>query len=308
MTDLQYDDHQFAKRPRAVSIESGITFADYDKFHIERRCQRKVHRLPTPEWANNDAAMRNVILTFLERRYFFNAPGGATDAERIAAINKHVEFYAAHRQRVLDDQMETHKREMEAGASPKRIREIEIEVQNADSRAMFDRRPVELLLSVVYLSYRLNYDSTTVAEQLGMRPPAVRILLWRLRNLAGLIKEGQPYKRQKSGRSERKPWSKQELVRLWYLRHSGHSWAECARTLGRGGYHGSGFHLAAVYQRYFDNPYFARQTTWHRSRLQGLWVLRAVGKKWSEIGTVFGVTAAGARAVYMYHFNGKRTT
>jgi hypothetical protein len=44
----------------------------------------------------------------------------------------------------------------------------------------------------------------------------VRILLWRLNKIAADIQEGRPYKRSSKLPGVKRPWSKQELVRLWF--------------------------------------------------------------------------------------------
>jgi hypothetical protein len=41
-----------------------------------------------------------------------------------------------------------------------------------------------IMSAVVYCYYRLGWDSTTIAEEFGIKPPHVRIVLYRLNQLA----------------------------------------------------------------------------------------------------------------------------
>jgi hypothetical protein len=315
MPDLSFDPHQFLRRTKAVTAETGIAFSDYEKMHIERHSTKVWRRRPEKiAWAFNDTLLKNTILTFLERRYFVPQLPDLTDEERIARIEAHAKWRETSRQIHLNDRLDAYKKAKDEDAPAKRLKELEIEAQNADSRLRFDRRPVELVTSIVYLSYRLGFDSTQVAEQLGILPPHVRIVLMRLNFVAADLATGRPYKPVHcKGRGKHRPWSKRELVRLWFLRNSGLSWAKCAKALGRETHHRNvthGSNLIAVYQRYFEQygtqEREARQ--WTRSKLQGLWVLRAVGKTWVEVGKVFGVSAVSAQAAYSYHFNGKKAS
>jgi hypothetical protein len=300
---------QFMRRSRAVSATTGISFVDYSRMHVFARHVKNVHwRKGTPEWTVNDQQMRNVILTFLERRYYITSlvPTGATDADRLARIETHAKFQAKARQKHLDDRLDAHRKALDEGAPAKRLRELELEAQNADSRAMFDRRPVELLNAVVYLSYRLGYNSTTVAEQLKMRAPAVRVLLYRLNYVADDIKSGcVRHRKSRKGQPQRR-FTKQELVRLWFLRHSGLSWAQVAKKLGRdvSGGHGkrSGSNLIPVYQRWFEN-HVERKGRWTHDAKIKLWLMHhTAGQSWDSIGARFGLTAAGAMAAYRRYF------
>jgi hypothetical protein len=304
-TEFQYDPHQFYDpHNRAVSAESRISYSDYEFMHTQRRKPYIKRRTNKYEWALNDSTLRNVVLTFLERRYYITSlvPAGASDADRVVRIEATAKHQMKAREVHLNDRFEAYEQAKKDGAPAKRLLELQIEFQNADSRIMFDRRPVELLNAVAYFSYRLGYDSTTVAEQLKLHPPAVRILLYRLNYVADDLKSGRVYRRRKSHANLRRPFTKQELVVLWFLRNSGLSWAQVAKKLGRetcaghGRYHGG--NLIAVYNRYFvdgvqfKEPQWKKQPRkerpakkprgrsrrhWSVEKLEKLWDLRASG-------------------------------
>jgi hypothetical protein len=307
--DLHFDrclyDH---KHVRAVSAETGISYNDYSRMHLQHRSQAVKRRKGVPEWAMDDVQTRQVILTFLERRYFLKPAGGVSDADRLARIAEHANFYADHRQRVLGERLDEFKASQDQGLLPKRLRELAIEAQIADSRAMFDRRPAELLTSIVYLSYRLGMNSRQVAEQLHILPPAVRILLWRLNRVAEDLQAGRPYRVRRKRGTKLRPWTRRELVQLWFLRANGLSWAKCAVKLGRAtnGGHGTvnGSRLIPVFKQHFERePRAERGARWTRQNLQGLWVLRHVKPRfsWQAIGKVFGVHPSTAMTAYRRH-------
>jgi hypothetical protein len=329
-TEFQYDPHQFYDpHNRAVSAESRISYSDYEFMHTQRRKPYIKRRTNKYEWALNDSTLRNVVLTFLERRYYITSlvPAGASDADRVARIEAQAKFQMKAREVHLNDRFEAYEQAKKDGAPAKRLLELQIEFQNADSRIMFDRRPVELLNAVVYLSYRLGYDSTTVAEQLKMLPPAVRILLYRLNYVADDIQSGHVYHHGGKKGQSRLPFTRQELVQLWFLRNSGLSWAQVARKLGRdvSGGHGmrSGSNLIAVYNRYFVDGAKFKEPRWKKEprkerpakkppsrprrrwtveKLEKLWDLRASGKIWREIGEAFGCTAPNVHYAAHHYF------
>jgi hypothetical protein len=271
--DLRFDQFQFdGKRARAVSAETGIAFSDYKHMHTMYRSQRVRRRSAEKiAWAFDDVTMRRVILTFLERRYAITVPAGASDLARVEAINFKAAANKINRKLVVDQRLDAYRQAKEDGAPPKRLRELEIEAQIADSRTMFDRRPVELTTSVVWLSYRLGMNSTQVAEQLHILPPAVRILLWRLNRVAHDLQTGRPHRVRRQKSTPKRPWSRRELVQLWFLRANGLSWSKCAIRLGRATPGGNGSKLIPIYRRHFEQtPPTKQGRWWTKENLQGL--------------------------------------
>ncbi len=297
-----FDEYAFAgKRVRAVSQESHLSFNDFGKMHVEFRVSH-IKRRKIVEWANDAATLRNVILTFLERRYNVTVPPGSTDLARVEAINFKAAADETNRKLVLEERLDAYKEALDRGDPPRRIRELEIEVQNSDSRARFDRRPVELTTSIVWLSYRLGWNSVQVAQELHILSPHVRIILYRLCKIAHDIETGRVYRPRRS-RKGIKPrrWRRRELAKLWRLRAEGLSWQKCAVKLGRLSQAGNGSKLIPLYKRFFERDASAGDR-WTCRQLEGLCVLRHCGKTWQECGKVYGLTVPGIRAAYLRHF------
>jgi len=297
-----FDAYQFdGRRANAVSQDTCLSFQDYGSMHIERRGKTTHRRKPEKiEWVFDDGRMRNVILTSLERRYYIPRVPGTPDADRLERINEAAKFQSKRWQTILDARLDACKEAQDTGAPAKRIRELEIVLQNIDSRLQFDRQPAVLLTAIVYMSYRQGWNSTTVAEELHILPPHVRITLYRLNKVAADLKAGRPY-RLRTVWESRRPWSKPELVLLWILRAHGLSWKKCAKKLGRlNSRRCNGSNLILVWKRHFETRIDRR---WTGEKLLGLWILRhTAGYTWPKIAKAFGVTPAAAYTCYRNHF------
>jgi len=44
----QFDNHQFEKRARAVSVNTGISYQDYRAMHVEHHAAKRERRLENP--------------------------------------------------------------------------------------------------------------------------------------------------------------------------------------------------------------------------------------------------------------------
>ena len=62
-----------------------------------------------------------------------------------------------------------------------RLRKLEIEIEGLDTQIRIAYRVPRIAAAVVRYYYGLNMDSVSIAAELGVKPPAVRMILWRLR-------------------------------------------------------------------------------------------------------------------------------
>ena len=160
-----------------VSADTEIAFSDASAFHFTRGLSPKLGRkTPTPEWALSDEKLRQVVIAYLEVRFYIWPQPGATYDDRIAAIRKASALRATTYREHVRTMLAAY-RTIEADRQQK----FATEIQNLDTQVVLADRLVEVVLHAVYLSYRLNYNSVQVAEATGLKPPAVRALLWRLR-------------------------------------------------------------------------------------------------------------------------------
>ncbi len=175
---------KYASGKRAVSANSQISFQDYSRMHMERRAETQERRLPTPAWAVDDAKLREVVVSYVERRYFITAADSQKPMEeRMALIERECARHLPDKESHLDTAL----RRNRFGAPS------DIEVQNLDTQIMLDRRGcVAVVMSVAYLYYRIGWNSVGVAEELQLKSPHVRELLWRLHKVGRWIEAGRP--------------------------------------------------------------------------------------------------------------------
>jgi len=223
-TDFQpFDQHQFYdRRNHAVSAETGISFSDYDKMHVFRRCNRGRFQGECPAWATNDKLTREVVCRYAEHRLYISLQPEKSYEARMETVARESARLIEVQQRELDDAFASGDEEW---------------IQQIDTKTVvLQRGIIAIAASVVYSYYRLGESSTQIAEKLGLRPPHVRVMLWRMRKIAAEIQTGklrwfdQPTRqRQRSTRRRRR--SIEFLEEMWNLR-LGNSFARCGQLLG----------------------------------------------------------------------------
>lgn len=211
----RFDRSQFdGKRPRAVSGETGIAFSDFARMHVQRRAKVQERRLPTPKWALRDEWLRELLVVYLEERFYVTPVPETSLQARLKVARLAALSYAPRKRQLLDNMLDyyyklatignTDMSDEEAietfttlkyfgGQYPlnadiargklaeRSLHNLEIEIQNIDTDLVLtDKGHAEVIASLVYLYYRLGWDSVTVAEQLGLKSPHVRIVLYRL--------------------------------------------------------------------------------------------------------------------------------
>lgn len=223
----RFDKHQFEnRRARAVSAETNISFSDYERMHLLRRVRTQSRRIETPSWVFNDSELRRVILAYCERRFSIRRKPGASDLQRLAAIRKRAgdeaKTLASRMERFLHEYRETRKR-----GDARRLEILQVEIQNLDSSIMVLRRLPEVATGVIHFYYRLGYDSVLTGEELHMRPPAVRQMLWKIVRAAN---PPGPRARPRAGRPARR-WTMERLAALKAAHQAGRTWNEIADEL-----------------------------------------------------------------------------
>lgn len=192
--EVFFQDTQFSKenlsssqqpidaRPTRNGWDStGISFEDYDRMNVHRRKTANVRRMETPVWAVNEKLLAEVVTTYLERRTGTTALPGAPVRERLAAAQLQLRAKSKIHSATLTRLCQRYVA-LKNGANPdpKQLRELEVEIENLDTVLRIAERGAGLVLAAVYLYYRANFDSVGVATELGIKPPHVRTLLYRI--------------------------------------------------------------------------------------------------------------------------------
>ena len=209
----QFDTHQFAghnPRLRAVHVEhragsetesTNIAFDDYQRMHTETHKPFSYRRLAPPPWAMNDEQLRAVVTRCVERRAYMNRvnqyhPKG-TDTERLAQAKQIIAARKQNQIEILDCLLDIHRTLKKCGDAPA-VRLAAQKVEEQDTQLIANEKPELLLLGVAYRYWRVGENSVEVGAALGIKPPLVRALCWRMRCTAGELGYGPPLRRRKS--------------------------------------------------------------------------------------------------------------
>jgi predicted nucleic acid-binding Zn ribbon protein len=193
----------FAGRKRlAVEVEfhgneegfdaQSIAFEDYVRCQTFTKKQSGDRRLPTPEWALNDAKLRALVTRYYERRAQFDGPQPGTEQERLARAQQRLLDRKPEMLATVDKLCEEYVYLKRDGGDPDRLRTLEIEIQGIDTTlGLIDRGP-GVLIALVWFYYRAGLDSvgTSVALSGIPSPMSVRQTLWRLHRLWELMLSG----------------------------------------------------------------------------------------------------------------------
>jgi hypothetical protein len=182
--------------------------------HVARREKVQERRLPTPKWAIRDEWLRELLVTYLEERFYIHDTNCFDLSERLKIARAAAVAYEPRKRELLsawlqdyhtistkgradlndEDAIQTFASLKEIGGqlpmdadvarsylSAKKLHDLEIQIQNIDTDIVLtERGHAEVIVAIVYLYYRLGWDSVTVAEQLGLKSPHVRQVLARL--------------------------------------------------------------------------------------------------------------------------------
>jgi hypothetical protein len=178
--DLSFDQTIFAGRRPLNLAAVGLDYAGLQKYSIRRISNLKLGRQrPTPDWVYNDLKFREVVVRYLECRYYQRDCSGdlkarlhrcTVEAKRQALLlKKRIEDSAAKYVALcsLDE------------SSSKARKELRRCIQAADSELAFHLRPAELTAAILYMWFRQGLNSPSIAETIGLSPVAIRQIIHR---------------------------------------------------------------------------------------------------------------------------------
>jgi hypothetical protein len=194
-----FDRYAFENRRTRPNPESGLDFAGMQHLHTLRIPDaRKGRRLAVPAWALSDTKLAEVCVLYLEQRFqakdcsgdlkarlqrcreaaALTAKGTKARLERwirnYRAINN-ARFHEADESVYTKLFLST----LRAESSAKLLAEISKQATNLDSEVMMLERAPEIALSVLYLYFRLGYNSPSISESLTITPVAARQIIHR---------------------------------------------------------------------------------------------------------------------------------
>ena len=169
MSSLHFDQHQFERRSAPVNGKNGISFDDAKFMQTQRHKSKPAAWVPP--FAMNDSQLQKVLLL---RAWLYVGRGRS--------------------RRKLPDPDSISREEINRAATTKALRGYTIRPDapaiqhqaHAIHQAAIRRAGgfLQLLAAIAFRSWRLGMDSVEVAETLGTTPQAVRVYLWRFRDIA----------------------------------------------------------------------------------------------------------------------------
>lgn len=163
-------------------VESrGLDWADFDNTSFHQRKLFANRLKPTPAWALNDSTLRAVITAAMEIRAHLPRGAGlaAAQAEIARQRPEQIEIFWTMNKRYV----RLKKRKY---VSRKRLKRLAREIESVDTTLRTTARDggAAIMAAAVYMYFRLGFDSVEVARELGLKPPHVRHILYRLARIA----------------------------------------------------------------------------------------------------------------------------
>ena len=276
---------------------------------------KQVRRLPDPLWVMDDARMKDVVLSYLERMFYVRHTEDLAHDERIVLINAATKRQLVFLERKLDDLLKRYNEDSKTG-SKEYLRRLHIEIQNMDSRIVILRRGiVAVMFAAVHYYYKLGWNSVVVAEELGMKAPAVRMWMFRLNHLADGVEDSSKKWRGRDNARIGRSWPRERLQKLFVLRMKGLTFTQCSKVLGV-----NATSLGQVWINVFGdlttNPprekqKFRRRRIWgtHLGRKRAGWIREAL--YWNSAGIPVAQIARALGVPYVnvwYHVSKARST
>lgn len=229
--ELSFDRHQFDKKAKRASEVTGLTYQDLKFGGVLSTSIQGCKQTPIPRWATTPELLQQVVLTYLEQRYYIRTSSG-TPAARLAAVHEKLENYFIPFKFKLLRLINRY-----AVATGKEKARLGMEIQNTRTALELMERGVDkVVAAVVYRYYLLNQNSLDVARELGLKPPHVRQIINRLNQTWQKISGEWPESRYAPGGTffgkTTAKWPVNKLRDLFFLRASGASYPQIGKALG----------------------------------------------------------------------------
>jgi hypothetical protein len=162
---------------------TGLAYEDYARMSTQHHKQSGERRLSTPDWAFNDSLLRSLLVRYLENRAGLRRHQPGNEKERLERAVQKLNADADGLKAVLQRMCAEYVVLRNSGADPERLIKLQRLIENYDSTLRVNANPAAITIGIVHRYYRVGLDSVGVASELGIKPPAVRQTLWRLRRV-----------------------------------------------------------------------------------------------------------------------------
>ena len=164
---------------------TGIAFEDYNRMGTSGHKLNSGRRAPTPAWVNDDATVREVVTLFMEERAqlvqcregeLYNARSGSV-IERIDRAKERM----LEKRPVLEKKLKNLCARYMAERNTSKRKTLAELIENTDTSLRIVERGASIAVAVLHYYYRLGMDSVAVAQELNLKPPHIRQLVYRLK-------------------------------------------------------------------------------------------------------------------------------
>jgi hypothetical protein len=202
-----FDQHIFANRHQMPTsavycrqddgtlayTSTGISYDNYQRMSTHQRKPAGFRSNAVPQWCLQPERLRDVIVTAMVKRAFMNKYAvkmlePLTPLERLrcaqAQLASHGRNQLVAQIGRLCEQYVSIKNLPPSAVRTELLRDYEIEIENCDTRLRMIERQAEFYCGVVYYYWHCGRPSPQVAAALKVKPPLVRVTLWRLQKTA----------------------------------------------------------------------------------------------------------------------------
>lgn len=192
---------------------NGFDFGDYTRCSTQTKKKLESHRrLPAPDWALNPEKLRALLVRQMELRAGFKHPQPGTELERLRRAQASIAHRIPEHEETLTGLC---KRLVALKANPQtNVRRLAVNIEGLDSFLLLARKPdrgAGALARIAILYFSNGLDSVAVAAEVGMKPPAVRAQIFRMRQVWERM--------QKEAPAEWRPRIHINMLRRWHPTH-----------------------------------------------------------------------------------------
>jgi hypothetical protein len=164
---------------------TGLAYEDYSRCATHTHKQSGERRFPTPDWVHDDATVRAVVTLFMEERAQLVQCGAS--AVRNAREGSEIERVDRAKTRMMEKrpQLEAKLKQLcaryMAESNPTKRKVLAQLIENSDTQIRIIERGASIAVAILHYYFRLGMDSVAVAQELNLKPPHIRQMLYRLK-------------------------------------------------------------------------------------------------------------------------------
>jgi len=190
---LAFDSHQFQLRARAYLVDAhyttsgdwqsnGLSWGDCASMGVHIHKLFPSRRSGAPEWAYQPAKLRELLVRYIEERAFYQQSDGreGTLPERLKKAQEKLALRRPEMIERIDSLCRKYVAQKKCRGETQAVKDLAAVIRNLDTLICFEGRVAEVVLGVVFFYWNCGLDSVEVGQRLGIHPPHVRQILYKL--------------------------------------------------------------------------------------------------------------------------------